>query len=208
MFPFDCLQVALWALTFKGTKDSKNLFLESRSETSEVGDTRSCHNIFRGSQIWDSYHVKFTFVLASWTQRGDCWTFHTQPFTHTVLCSVKLPSDVALSEQSPWGPDHLRKQKRPGGDICSLLWILMTARSAPRCCTQLHSPAHTTIWSENSSNQCLQRRGAICTTGHFRVKMLKKCVVKSYLVMHGPIINRVVFWAFLGGSTSNLRLIV
>lgn len=113
-------------------------------------DHRSCHNIFRGSQIWDSYHVKFTFVLASWTRRWDCWTFHTQPFTHTVLCSVKLPSDVALSEQwlwepSPWGLSHLCKQERPGGDICCLVWILMNARSAFRLCTHLHSPVHTTI---------------------------------------------------------------
>lgn len=154
-FPFDCVQVdvpeALWALTFRRTKDwKKTVAGEEKWELRGWQDHRSCRNIFRGTQIWDSYRVKFTFVLASWTRRWDCWAFHTQPFTHSVLCSVKLASDVALSEQrlseqSPWGLIHLCKQERPGRDICCLVWILVNARSVPRLCTLLHSPVHTTI---------------------------------------------------------------
>lgn len=175
-------------------------------------DHRSCHNIFRGSQIWDSYHVKFTFVLASWTRMWDCWTFHTQPFTHTVLCSVKLPSDVALSEQwlwepSPWGLSHLCKQERPGGDICCLVWILMThAPLSDSAHTSIHlcTPQYC-IWSECSSNQCLQRQGAICTSllywRSFEGKDFKEVCSKDrncshtarIILVFNDVNNRVVF---------------
>lgn len=128
-------------------KTPKTVAVELKWDLRGWRDHRICHNIFRASQIWDSYHVKFTFALASWTQRWDCWTFHTQPFTHMVLCSVKLPSDVALSEQwlseqSPWGLSHLCKQEHPGGDICCLVWILMNAHSAPRLHTAPFTSAH------------------------------------------------------------------
>lgn len=131
-------------------KPPKTVAAEQKGEPRGQPDHRSCHNIFGGRQIWDSYHVKFTFVLASWTRRWDCWTFHTQPFTHTALCSVKLPSDVALSEQwlseqSPWGRSHLCKQERPGGDVWCLVWILMYARSTLRLRTQLCTPVHTIL---------------------------------------------------------------
>lgn len=137
---------------------------------------RSCHNIFRGSQIWDSYHVNFTFVLASWTRGWDCWTFHTQAFTHTVLCSVKLPSDVVLSEQwlserSPWGLSHLCRQEHPGGDVCCLVWILMNVHP----CFQPHW-----IWSDSSSDQNeVQPVRSRFTGHHLRVKLLKKHVAKA-----------------------------
>lgn len=174
-------------------KPPKTVAAEQKGEPRGQPDHRRCHNVFGGRQIWDSCHVKFTFVLASWTRRWDCWTFHTQPFTHTALCSVKLPSDVALSEQwlseqSPWGRSHLCKQERPGGDVWCLVWMLMYARSTLRLCTPVHTALHTCAHNV-AHDQRVHLMGRckgelpsarLCFTGgRLRGKMLKKCVGKA-----------------------------
>lgn len=123
---------------------------------------------------------------------GTVGTFHTPPFTHTVLCSVKLPSDVALSEQLPWGPGHLRKQKRSGGDMFAA-WSEYSRRHAllPDC------THHSMIWEFiQSVSAKARRRLHVWLFEGKDVKSVCRKIEKSYLLVP----SRDLFLFFWGGG--------
>lgn len=156
---------ALWALTFRRTKDSKH-----GGWRADVGPQKSARSQ-RPSQRF-SREVRSETVIMSGLHlflpagcRGETvghfthTAFYTH--THTALCSVKLPSDVALSEQwlseqAPWGLSRLWKHERPGGDICC---PGLNTHEGTLCSQTLHSQLHSPARSVGDFVQSASGKG-------------------------------------------------